>query len=256
MLHRLKRHPWAVNAHFDWSLALVFAIPAATARGLLGPGLEPDLYGESGFVAAAFVQTRRLLPVGMPRFLAQDFFLAGMRVFARARLPDGRTVRGLRILGSATDSWRMKIADDLISHYHYQKVTALVTRTSESLGITVRDRAGKVTARLDVDLRKAEKPPPGSPFPDLRTARRFAGPMPYTFTHEPETQSLILVEGVREHWEPRPVTVDPGCLDFFTGPPFAAAGQLPQLANAFFVEHVDYHWKRGVLVPIQPSSTV
>src|SRR5688572_2326307 len=97
MLHLLKRHPWRVTAHFDWSLALVFAMPADVVDQLLPPGLEPDTHGDWGFVAAAFVQTRRLRPTWAPAFMAQDFFLAGYRAFVRAQRPDGRRLRGLYI---------------------------------------------------------------------------------------------------------------------------------------------------------------
>lgn len=254
MRHLLKRHPWAVTARFEWVLALVFAVPEATARTLMLPGLEPDLHEGHGFVAAAFVQTRKLRPAWLPRFLAQDFFLAGMRVFARGRLADGRWVRGLRILGSATDSWRMKWADSLLSHYRYQKIRVAVRRADDLLEMETFDRNGAATVKLRADLTPAEQPPSGSPFPDLRTARRFAGPMPFTFSYEPETDSLIVVEGARQSWTPRPVRVELATLRFFTGPPFAEPDCLPPLANAFFIEQVDYHWKPGVFAPAHPAE--
>jgi hypothetical protein len=75
MLHLLKRHPWAVRAHFEWVLALVFAIPEKTARELMVPGLEPDLYEDQGFVAAALVQARGLRPTWVPSCLEQDCYV-------------------------------------------------------------------------------------------------------------------------------------------------------------------------------------
>ncbi len=213
------------------------------------PGLEPDLQGDTGFVAAAFVQTRKLRPSWLPHFLAQDFFLAGMRVFARGHLPDGRNVRGLRILGSATDSWRMKFADALLSHYQYEKIRVQARRSNECLELSAADASGIPCIKFRANLTPAERPPTGSPFADLKTARRFAGPMPFTFSYEEETGSLIVVEGARQSWVPRPVQVEIETLRFFTGPPFAPSGCLPQLANAFYIEKVDYHWKPGVLVP-------
>ncbi len=254
MLHLIKRHPWAVTARFEWVLALVFVVPEETARRLMLPGLEPDLYEGHGFVAAAFVQTRQLRPAWLPRFLAQDFFLAGMRVFARGRLVDGRRVRGLRILGSATDSWRMKWADSVLSHYRYEKIRVDVRRSENELALQACDRDGLTTVKWRADLTPAGHPPPGSPFPDLRVARRYAGPMPFTFSYEPETDSLIVVEGARQSWTPRAVQVEIDALRFFTGPPFAAPGCLPPLANAFFIEQVDYHWKPGLLAPAHFSD--
>jgi hypothetical protein len=247
MLHLLKRHPWAVTAHFYWSLVLVFAVPQEVAWRLMPPGREPDLFEGWGFVAAAFVQTRQLRPAWAPGWLAQDFFLAGYRVFARARLPDGRRVRGLRILGSDTDSLRMTLLGNLMTHYGYRKTRVRVWHEAQALALKVSYR-GHDTVDLQADLNPATAPPAGSPFPDLRTARRFAGPMPFTFSHEPETDSIVVVEGARQHWLPQPVSVTVHSLDFFARPPFACEG-LPVLANAFWVQDVAYSWKKGVIVP-------
>ncbi|QIF00676.1 DUF2071 domain-containing protein [Roseimicrobium sp. ORNL1] len=253
MLHLLKRHPWRVQAHFDWSLALVFALPVEKLRPLLPPGLEPDTYGEWGFVAAAFVQTRRLRPSWAPSWMAQDFFLAGYRIFVRSTLPDGRRRRGLYILGSDTDSRRMVRLGTVLTHYGYRLRIVNMVKTDEQLSLEVRQPAGQVEVSLQASLTPATSPPPDSPFPDLVTARRFAGPMPFTFSHEPETNSLVVVEGARQHWIPRPVSVQVQHLAFFQREPFASQG-LPLLANAFYVEDVDYQWARGVVTPITPSN--
>ncbi|OAI56465.1 hypothetical protein AYO49_04250 [Verrucomicrobiaceae bacterium SCGC AG-212-N21] len=254
MLHLLKRHPWPVTAHFDWSLALVFAIPAETIDQLLPPGLEPDTHGDWGFIAAAFVQTRRLRPAWAPQFMAQDFFLAGYRAFVRAQKPDGRSLRGLCILGSDTDSRFMTFMGRAMTHYGYRYRRVIAQKTDESLSLQVLDPKGACEVSLQASLQPASAPPVGSPFPNLTTARRFAGPMPFTFSYEPETKSIVVVEGARQHWEPRPVSVTVEKLDFFARPPFSTSGQLPLLANAFYVEQVDYSWKRGALMPTAPPA--
>ena len=94
MRHLLQRHPFAVEAHFDWTLVLTYALPAATLRPLLPPGLTLDEYDGQGFVAVALVQTRRLRPAGWPTWSGQDFFLTGYRVFTRFR--DGRRTHPAR----------------------------------------------------------------------------------------------------------------------------------------------------------------
>jgi hypothetical protein len=96
-----------------------------------------------------------------------------------------------------------------------------------------------------------ESPPSGSPFPDLKIARRFAGPLPYTFDYEPESQQMIIVEGVRSNWHPRAVHVDAARSAFLEQPPFNAFPVRP--ANAFLVEDVPYRWKRGVVAPLSRS---
>ena len=104
---RLKRHPFPVVAHFDRVVAVSFAFPSAALRPLIPDGLEVDAYGDFGFVTAALVWTRDLRPAGFPKFLGQNFFLAGYRIFTRLRDESGRNLRGLRILRSETDKRRM-----------------------------------------------------------------------------------------------------------------------------------------------------
>src|ERR1041385_3231946 len=100
MKHLLQRHPLRVKASFEHSLVLTYAFPATTLEPFLPPGLMLDVFEGFGFLAVAMVQTRELRPAFLPRALGQDFFLTGYRIFARFRTPEGRVLRGLRILRS------------------------------------------------------------------------------------------------------------------------------------------------------------
>jgi hypothetical protein len=55
VIHRLRRHPVPVSAHFRHSLVLAYAVPAPALEEQLPPTLEPDRHRDLGFVAAAFV---------------------------------------------------------------------------------------------------------------------------------------------------------------------------------------------------------
>lgn len=85
--------------------------------------------------------------------------------------------------------------------------------------------------------------PPDSPFPDMETARHFAGPLPYTFDYEKQTNSLILIKGVRKKWSPQPVRVDVQKVTFFESDAFR--GTTPIFANAFYIADIPYRWLRG-----------
>lgn len=87
MLHLLKRHPIAIEAQFDYTLVLKFALPTDVLEPLLFPGLMLDTFCGFGFVAIAMVETKHLRPKGMPSFLGQDFFLGGYRMFWYQRQP-------------------------------------------------------------------------------------------------------------------------------------------------------------------------
>ena len=96
--------------------------------------------------------------------------------------------------------------------------------------------------RFEVDS-SGETPglPAGSPFSGWRQARRFAGPMPFTFSYEEKTREVTIIEGARQTWTPRPVKA----IDWKI--PFLDREDLngPALANAFVVDEVPYHWRRG-----------
>jgi len=245
MIHRLRRHPFAVEARFEHCLVLTYAVPAERLEPLLAPGLRPDRSGDDGFLAIALVQTRGLRPAGAPRVLGQDFFLSGYRVFARFRTRDGRTLRGLRILRSDTDKRRMAWAGNLLTHYRYRLCRARVD-VDGTMAVTVRTPGGEADLDVRADLRAADAPPAGSPLRDLREARKFAGPLPFTFDHEPQTGSIVVIEGRRASWDPRPVTVEAHRSAFLERAGFADA----RLASAFYVHGIDYRWERGVLEPL------
>ena len=246
MLARLRRHPIPIQAFFRSSLVLTYAYPEALLRSLLPPGLTLDTFGRFGFLALAFVQTERLRPVGVPAALGRDFFLSGYRIFSRYERADGKILRGLRILRSDADSRLMVWGGNLLTHYRYRKCIARCARDRNVLELSVTTPHGEadVSIRARID-EPATHPPAGSPFPDLKAARRFAGPLPFTFDHEPDSDRMVIIEGVRDHWLPMPVHIESARCTFLERPPFDASP--PCLANAFLVENVPYRWNRGVV---------
>jgi uncharacterized protein YqjF (DUF2071 family) len=249
----LKRHLFAVDAHFDRVVALSFAFPEAVVRPLVPDALKIDTHDGFAFVTVAMVWTRALRPAGFPSPLGQSFFLAGYRVFTRLQEPDGRRLRGLRILRSNTDQRRMVWVGNVFTDYRYRHVTVHVTGTGDETTVATTGRgAGDALEVTFSDPGGAAKLPEGSPFADWKTARRFAGPMPFTFSPE-DAQTFIVIEGSRQHWEPRPLHVTHWRVGFFDESPLSAA--TPILANAFTVEHVDYRWKRGRVVRVRGGSS-
>ena len=111
----LRRHPFSIQAHFRYSLVLTFAYPEALLRPLLPDGLQLDTYAGCGFLAIALVRTEGLRPLGWPTWTGRNFFLSGYRIFSRFRAPDGRELRGLRILRSDADKWSMVRAGNLMT---------------------------------------------------------------------------------------------------------------------------------------------
>src|SRR6185503_7223288 len=120
MLSFLKNHPFAVEAFFESSLVLTFAIPKEQIQHLIPECLELDTFNDKwAFIAVAMVQTRGLRPKGFPKILGNDFFLIGYRVFVRFTNSAGKNLRGLYILKSETDKKKMKLFGNIFTHYNY-----------------------------------------------------------------------------------------------------------------------------------------
>jgi hypothetical protein len=247
MLHLLKRHPLPVSAYFRHSLVLTYAFPRHVLDPLLPSGLTLDTYQDHGFLAIALVETQHLRPSFLPPALGQSFFLSGYRIFAR--LSGANSQRGLRILRSDINHQWMVCAGNLLTHYHYQLCDADLQEHPGQLHWTIRTPGQQADLEVLANIGGAPAAlPQGSPFANEKEARRFAGPLPYTFDYEQETHSIIRIRGQREHWNPQPVAVEVRQNTFFEQPPFCHA--TPILANAFHVHDVPYQWMRGVRIPL------
>jgi hypothetical protein len=244
---RLRRHPIPIAAHLEDCLTLTYAVPSAVLRPLLPPGLELETVGDNGFVAVALVQTRALRPAGWPARLGQDFFLAGYRVFTKFATAEGRTLRGLRILRSDADADRMVAGGNLLTHYNYRRCDAVVSSDAARVHVSVSSRDGAGDLDLVADTAQHALPA-SSPFASVREALRFAGPLPFTFDYERETNAIVAIRARRANWRPQPIAVDVKKLSFFDQPAFA--GCVPRLAAAFRVTGIDYRWEKGVRHPL------
>jgi uncharacterized protein YqjF (DUF2071 family) len=243
MVYWLRRHPIPISAYFRQSLVLTYAFSPEVLAPLLPEGLALDTWHGHAFLAVALVKTEQLRPSFLPAALGGRFFLSGYRVFTRLAR-GGQSRRGLRILRSDTDRRWMVCGGNLLTHYNYRLCHADVREDGRQIHWSV--RTAHAEADLDVTAHLAGRAaalPEGSPFRTLAEARRFAGPLPYTFDYEKETRSIIGIRAVRQHWSPEPVAVEVWRNTFLEREPFRNGA--PVLANAFYVHDVPYAWERG-----------
>jgi len=240
MLSFLKNHPFPVEAFFESSLVLTFAAPKEQLQHLIPECLELDTFDNKwAFLAVAMVQTRALRPKGFPRMLGNDFFLIGYRLFVRFTNQAGKNLRGLYILRSETNRKKMEFFGNIFTHYNYSTTDIRQLRDGGSLEII----SSRSDFRVRIDNSELEDTPlpAGSPFADWKEARRFAGPLPFTFTYNPADKKVLIIEGVRENWKPAPVKVLEQKFSFID------RLKLPdvRLANAFIIRDIPYYWKKG-----------
>lgn len=239
MLYLLKNHPFAVEAFFESSLVLTFAVPKEQLEQLIPACLELDTFNNKyAFIAVAMVQTKHLRPKGFPGFMGNNFFLIGYRIFVRYTNNAGKNLRGLYILKSETNKRKMEILGNIFTHYNY--TTTDITQIHS--GDTRLYESVKSNFKVSVDVSDEDVPlPANSPFTDWKEARRFAGPLPFTFRFNAATKEVLIIEGVRQNWVPKPIRVIDYSLSFLDSLNF----ENTVLANAFIINNVPYHWKKG-----------
>lgn len=239
MLSFLKNHPFAVEAYFKRSTVLTFAVAKEQLQDLIPECLELDTFDNKwAFVAVAMVQTTGLRPKGFPTFLGNDFFLIGYRIFVRYTNTAGKRLRGLYILKSETDKKKMKFLGNVFTHYNY--TTTDITQTVKNKTTTIQSLQSDFKIVVE-DTDEVISLPPNSPFADWKEARRFAGPLPFTFTYDAATMKVLIIEGVRENWTPAPIRIIEQHISFL--PALKLTGAV--LANAFVIKDIPYFWKKG-----------
>jgi hypothetical protein len=234
----LKNHPFAVEAFFETSLVLTYALPVEQLTPLLPPSLTADTFDDKwAFIAVALVKTKDLRPKGFPAFMGNDFILTGYRVFVRYVTTEGKRLRGLYILKSETDKKKMEFFGNIFTHYNYTTTDIVFNKKGSKIYVS----SQKSLLDIEVDVSSGASLPAGSPFPDWKTARRYAGPLPFTFTFNNKTNEMLIIEGVREDWDPAPVAVKKASIGFLKQRAFNGA----ILANAFIIHDIPYYWKKG-----------
>ena len=235
----LKDHPFAVEAFFESSLVLTYAVPKEQLYPLLPECLQPDTFNDKwGFVAVAIVKTKNLRPKGLPEFTGNNFILTGYRVFVRYVASNGKRLRGLYILKSETNKKKMAFLGNIFTHYNYTTTDIEVKNGSNV--VTVHSNKSNIDIRVKIDDPNSPLPI-HSPFKNWKEARRFAGPLPFTFTYNKKKNEALIIEGVREHWEPKPVEVMTEDVGFIKN----LGLRDSVLASAFLIQDIPYYWKKG-----------
>jgi len=235
----LKNHPFAVKAHFDSSVVLTFAVPKAELKPFIPECLELETFENKwAFIAVAMVQTRHLRPKVLPRRFGSDFFLVGYRIFVKYTNKKGKKLRGLYIIKSQTDNEKMKFFGNIFTHYNYTTTDIkqhksndlkIIKSTESDFEIKINERAENV------------KIPLGSPFKTWKEARKFAGPLPFTFTVNTKFKTILTILGVRQNWKPNPIEITDYHFKFLN----ELSIDKVVLANAFEIKNIPYEWKKG-----------
>ncbi len=242
LLFSFNNHPFRVNAHFNYCYVFTFSLPIEEVDTLLFKGLVPDTFQDKfAFYTIAIVDTQNLRPSFLPKLFGGNFLLVGHRLFVRLKSKKGKIYRGLQILKSETNSLRMKIIGNMLTHYNYRKQNFEINVSKENIEI----KSSKTGFRVLVSKGSENVSlPETSPFSSWKEARKFAGPMPFTFTDLAMENKILVVEGKRDKWEAKPIEVKSIEFPDYSKKLFPNA----KLASAFKIENVDYQWQKGQII--------
>ncbi|WP_017734084.1 DUF2071 domain-containing protein [Nafulsella turpanensis] len=239
MFYHLKNHPFPVEAYFESSIVLTFAVPKEELEPLIPACLDLDLYNDQwAFIAVAMVDTKGLKPKALPSIFGNDFFLVGYRVFVKYINKKGKRLRGLYILKSETNKRKMEWLGCIFTHYNYS--TTDIQQVCQHQKTEIKSKKSDFSVLLS-DASPDISLPQDSPFPDWKAARRYAGPLPFTFTFLSPSQEVLIIEGVRQNWVPQPIEVVHHHFSYIE----SLGLKGTKLANAFIIKDVPYHWKKG-----------
>ncbi len=246
MFSFLKNHPFAIETHFVSSIVLTYAVAKEQLQKLIPECLELDVFDNKwAFVALAIVKTENLRPKGFPEFLGHNSILTGYRIFVRYKTNTSKNLRGLYIIKSETNKAKMAILGNIFTHYNYTSTDIEYVNTNSKIEI----KSNKSGLQVTVDLEKNEpKIPENSPFNDWKEARRFPGPLPFTFSYNQLKKEVLIIEGVRENWIPKPIEIVNHNSEFIKSFHFKSI----VLANAFIICDIPYRWKKGKIDPWKP----
>ena len=186
------------------------------------------------------VDTKNLKPKGFPDIFGRKFFLIGYRIFVRYKSSQGKSLRGLYIIKSETNKEFMRFFGNIFTRYNY--TTTDIWR--EEVDSVVKIKSSKSNFRLNYRnslTGESVRLPRSSVFGSWKEARRFAGPLPFTFEVDKPKREVLIIEGVRQHWDPRPIEVISYNFEFIDNLNFDEI----RLSNAFEIEDIPYYWKKG-----------
>ena len=134
----------------------------------------------------------------------------------------------------------MERLGNIFTHYSYSTTEINLAEENDILTISSQQSQFHVKLRLSGENIAL---PHHSPFSEWKEARRFAGPLPFTFNCNEHLDKVVIIEGVRENWTPSPIEVIDYDFEFLNTLPI----DQPVLANAFIIKDIPYFWKKGKL---------
>ena len=203
---RLRRHPVSDRAHLEDCLTLTYALPPRVLRRFCRRDSSSRPSAATASSPSRWSRRDRCARRRCPTRSDSDFFLAGYRVFthgsARRRTHAARPAHPAQRRRPPVDGRRRQSVHAL-QLSPLRRRGRSPRRSHHACASRRADDSGDLDVTADLTMPRCR---PDRRFAPLREARRFAGPLPFTFDYEPETASPSSRSRRRATtWRPAPV---------------------------------------------------
>lgn len=234
----MKPLPFNVVTEFKAFALLLYSVDLVSAKKLIEDPFILKEHKGRGIMATAFAKVKHLRPAFLPSFLGVNFDFAGFRFMVDYHSNSkNKDLSGLKILRSVSNNKLLSAGGKIFSQYNFSYSNLEINQSQ--ISTTIKGELFDIELQHSSDKRFIQA---GSLFSDYSEARKFAGPLLYTF--ERKAHKISIVEGSREHWQPRPAKIIAHRNDFFAELPFSKLDAIPEAA--FTINDIPYSWQKAI----------
>jgi hypothetical protein len=237
-----QKNPLTIRGHLRRCWLFTWRAPVESVQQHLPPTLTPVTHGGFAFWNAVVCQVQDLRPAPLPAFVGLAYWHIGYRIYARARLADGRAIEGLYFVRSDCDRHVVALPGNVLTDFRFNVGRVRVDEANAHVTGQVHVQGADVAFALDRET--APTLSDDSPFTSLEAAATALKYPPAGIALAgPRHLNVVRIGRQEDAWRSRPVAVRRSQWEFFENEPVT-----PELC--FEVDPIDYQWNRGELLEV------
>jgi uncharacterized protein YqjF (DUF2071 family) len=237
-------HPVPMRTAFRHCFLVNFALRPDVLASKLPEHLRPDVHDGWSYLSIVIAEMERMRPAFLPRVLGVTY----SQVVYRAVVVCGRE-RGVYFLRSDADSALMVLAGNALTFFRFHRADATWSFAPGITRFSLRPRVGDAAAiDAEYDLADAKNQMPAtSRFATLDRAQSFLTELYVAFGTKRRDGMVDAVRIQRNDWRSMIVRDRVGSYEAIKSGVLFGPDQA-ELDSIFYVERLDYHWHRGIVV--------
>jgi len=237
-------HPVPMRTMFRHCFLVNFAVRPDVLASRLPDHVRPDVHDGWSYLSIVIAEMERMRPAFLPRALGITY----SQVVYRAVVVCGRE-RGAYFVRSDADNALIVLAGNALTFFRFHRADATWSFSAGTTRFSLRPR-GAEAAGIDAeyDLANAkDQMPATSRFATLDRAQCFLTELYVAFGTKRRDGSVDAVRIQRNDWRSMVVRDQVGSYEAMKSGVLFGPGEA-ELDSIFYVERLNYHWHRGIIV--------